>query len=152
MGHGLRERGVEGPLAPGEPACVTSLVTRRYRCRACSAVLVVVPRGVARAYRFAVEAIAWALARWAYERVPAAKVRSQTSTAATIGASAATRWLSLLRWTRCAGRLFGHRASGAGTVREQAARVATFVASHAPITTGAVSYDAFFGAAFCQPP
>jgi hypothetical protein len=152
VGHGLRKRFVEGPVAPGEPATVTTIVTRRYRCRACSAVIVVAPRGVARAFRYAVTAIAWALALWAYERMPAASVRIRTSTAKWVGAADATRWISLPRWTQCADRLFGLEPLDAGMVRQRAARVATFVAAHATVQTGLVSHDAFFGAAFCRPP
>jgi hypothetical protein len=115
-------------------------------------VIVVAPRGVARAFRYTVTAIAWALALWAYERMPAARVRARTSTAKWVGAAAATRWLSLRRWTGCADRLFGFSPSGAEMVRQRAARVATFVSAHATVPTGVVSHDAFFGAAFCQPP
>jgi hypothetical protein len=152
VGHGLRKRFVEGPAAPGEPATHTTVVTRRYRCRACSAVIVVAPRGVARAFRYAVTAIAWALALWAHERLPAARVRARTSTAKWVGAAGATRWQSLPRWTECADRLFGFSPSSAEMVRQRAARIATFVSAHATVQTGMVSHDAFFGAAFCQPP
>jgi hypothetical protein len=124
--------------------------TRRYRCRACDAVLVVVPAGVGRGYRYSRSAIAAALALWAYEKIRAASVRSRTSTAKTIGAASATRWASLRRWTRCALALFG-MAPELGTMRERAARIASYVAAHAPIGTGSVSCDAFFGAAFCRP-
>lgn len=152
VGHGLRARSIEGPAEPGVRPTATTVVTRRYRCRACSAVIVVAPRGVARAFRYAVTTIAWALALWAYERLPAARVRARASTAKWVGAAGATRWLSLPRWTACADRLFGFRPSGTETVRQRAARVATFVSAHAPLQTGSVSHDAFFGAAFCQPP
>jgi hypothetical protein len=114
-------------------------------------VIVVVPRGVGRGYRYSLAAIAWALALWAYERVPAAAVRACVSTAKQIGAASATCWASLRRWTRCALTLFGIPPREVGTIRERAARVAAFVAAHAPITTGPVTHDAFFGAAFCTP-
>jgi hypothetical protein len=123
---------------------------RRYRCRACKAILVVVPRGIARSYRYSLGAIAWALALWAYEQLPAAAVRARTSTARYVGAAGAMRWASLRRWTRCASTLFGISPS-ARTLRQCAARVATFVSSRAPVASGAVPRDAFHGAAFCQP-
>ncbi|HKP62900.1 MAG TPA: hypothetical protein VJV78_39465 [Polyangiales bacterium] len=66
--------------------------------------------------------------------------------------SEANRWKSLQRWTRCARQLFGIVPSAAGTQRERASRVATFVAAHAAVSTGRVSHDAFYGAALCQPP
>jgi hypothetical protein len=152
VGHGLRERTIEGPLAPGEAACATTLVTRRYRCRACGAVLVVVPSGVARGLRYSLSAIAWALALWACAQLSASEVRERTSTAKVIGTASATRWASLHRWTRCALALFGVTRPAVGTMREQAARVASYVASHAPIANGRVPLDAFSGAPFCRSP
>jgi hypothetical protein len=149
VGHGLRGRTVEGPLAPGEQPALTGVEARRYLCRACGAVLVVVPSGVSRGYRYSVGAIAWALSLWAYERATAARVRTRTSTAKTVGASSATRWASLQRWTRCALRLFGVGPSEVGTLRERAAVVAAYVAAQAPFATGRVPLDAFFGASFC---
>jgi hypothetical protein len=136
---------------PEQAPLLTEILTRRYACRACDAILVVVPRGVARSYRYSLPAIAAALALWAYERATAASVRVQTSTAKVVGSASATRWASLARWTRCALALFGVRPAEDGTVRERAARVAAFVASKAPLATGSVPWDAFFGAAFCQP-
>jgi hypothetical protein len=112
--------------------------------------LVVVPRGVARGYRYSLSAIAWALTLWGYQQLSAAAVRARTSTARHVGAAGATRWASLRRWTRRASALFGI-APSARTLRACAARVATFVASRAPIASGVVPSDAFYGAAFCQP-
>lgn len=149
VGHGLRGRTVEGPVAPGDQPALTGIEARRYRCRACGAVLVVVPSGVGRGYRYSLGAIAWALSLWAYERATAAQVRARTSTATAVGASSATRWASLQRWTRCALRLFGVGHSEIGTLRERAAVVAAYVAAQAPIATGRVTLDAFLGASFC---
>jgi hypothetical protein len=149
VGHGLRLRTLEGPLAPDSQPTAAEIHARRYRCRSCEAIIVVVPRGVARRYRYTLAAIALALALWAYERLPAAGVRARSSTVKCVGDASATRWASLRRWTRCAVSLFGTAAELAGTLRERAARIATFVASHAPIATGRVSHDAFHGAAFC---
>jgi hypothetical protein len=149
VGHGLRVRTLEGPPAPGQAPALTEVVARRYRCRACHAILVVVPAGVSRGYRYGRSAMAWALSLWGYEHASAASVRAQTSTAKVVGASSATRWASLRRWTRCAPRLFGIAHREQGTLRERAAAVATFVAAHAPVSRGRVSLDAFFGAACC---
>ena len=149
VGHGLRGRTVEGPVAPGAQPALTGIEARRYRCRACGVVLVVVPSGVGRGYRYSLGAIAWALSLWAYKRATAAHVRARTSTAKTVGASSATRWASLQRWTRCALSLFGVERSEVGTVRERAAVVAAYVAAQAPVATGRVPLDAFFGASLC---
>lgn len=113
--------------------------------------LVVVPSGVGRGYRYSLSAIAWALALWACAQLTAAQVRGRTSTAKVIGASSATRWASLRRWTQCALVLFGITTPEAGTMRERAARISRFVAAHAPIAKGPVPLDAFFGAPFCRP-
>jgi hypothetical protein len=134
---------------PGARPIATEIHARRYRCRACAAILVVVPRGVGRGYRYSLSTIAWALALWAYERLPAADVRARSSTAKRVGAASATRWASLRRWTRCALKLFGIEADELGTIRARATRIAIFVASHTPIATGPVPHDAFCGAAFC---
>ena len=149
VGHGLRERSAEGPLAPDALPVATEIQARRYRCRACEAILVVVPRGVGRGYRYTLSTIAWALALWAYERLPAASVRARSSTVKRVGAASATRWASLRRWTRCGLALFGIVPDERGTVRERAARIASFIAAHTPISTGPVAHDAFYGAAFC---
>lgn len=151
VGHGRRTRTLEGPLAPSAEPALTEIAARRYACRACDAIMVVVPRGVARARRYSLSAIAAALALWAHERASAAAVRARTSTATTIGAASATRWASLPRWTQCALALFGIEPPALGTMRDRAARIASFVAAHAPVTAGPVPVDAFFGAAFCRP-
>lgn len=151
VGHGVRARTIEGPLEPDGVPALTEIVSRRYTCRACSAVLVVVPRGIARGYRYSLGAIACALALWAYAHETSASVRARTSTAKTVGASSATRWASLRRWTQCALVLFGMAPGEGGTVRQRAARIAAFIASKAPVVAGPVPLDAFFGAAFCRP-
>lgn len=150
VGHGRRPRTIEGPRTPGGDPVLTEVLTRRYECRACSAIIVVVPRGVGRGYRYSLSAIAWALALWGYERAIAASVRRRTSTAKTVGAASATRWGSLMRWTRQALALFGFEPDEAGTLRQRAAAVAAFVAAHAPVAQGPVAPDAFLGAAFCR--
>lgn len=136
---------------PNGQAVLTEVLTRRYECRACESVVVVVPAGVARGYRYSLSAIAWALSLWAYAHQSEASVRSRASTSKTIGAASATRWASLRRWTRCALALFGPMPNELGTLRERAARIATFIASQAPISHGPVPLDAFYGAAFCRP-
>lgn len=151
VGHGQRSRSVEGPPAPDEPPAAVDVRSRRYRCRACGAVLVVVPRGIARCYRYALTAIAWALALWGSERRREPEVRLRTSTAKSVGPASATRWASLRRWTLRADVLFGATLKRSGTLRACAASIATFAAAHAPVLAGPVPVDAFHGAAFCQP-
>lgn len=151
VGHGLRVRTIEGVLTPNGEPTLTEVLTRRYECKSCNAIVVVVPSGVGRGYRYSLNAIAWALALWAYTHQSETSVRSRTSTSKTVGVASATRWASLRRWTRCALELFGTMPDEVGTLRERASRIATFIASRAPISHGPVPLDAFYGAAFCQP-
>jgi uncharacterized alpha-E superfamily protein len=73
-------------------------------------------------------------------RVSAAKARGFTSP---------DQWSSLRRWTSQARSIFGADAPIEGaTLRERAARLATWLASHAPLPTGQVPRDAFFGGRF----
>jgi hypothetical protein len=107
VGHGLVERQVRGPAsATGAPESLV-VALRRYRCRACKAIVVVGPRGLVRGRWYGAGAIAVALAAYARGETGAA-VRRRTSPSALIGASAHERWITLLRWidaTRV-GRLF----------------------------------------------
>jgi len=108
VGHGLVERQVLGPsIASGRPE--QGMVTlRRYRCRACKAVLLVGPRGLVVRRWYSGGAIALALAAYGRgETSVAARVR--TSPSHEVGASATERWVTLVRWIEAArrGELFG---------------------------------------------
>ena len=149
VGHGLRGREVEGPSGPDEAPVSMRILARRYRCRQCGAVLVVVPRGVGRGLRYTLEAIAYALALWGYAGRSADEVRRAVSTAKARGFSAPEQWSSLRRWTVRATRIFDSRAPSVGaTLRERAGRLATWLSSRAPLPTGQVPWDAFFGGGF----
>ena len=148
VGHGLRTRVVEGPVAVDEAPVFTEIRARRYGCKACGAILIVLPRGVGRGYRFALAAIALGLALWA-SGVPSATVRSKVSTSKMVGASSAARWASLRRWVQCAAALFGAVVDAGGTLRERAGRIAAWVASKALVPVGPIALDAFAGAPYC---
>lgn len=125
------------------------IFARRYRCLACGAVLVVVPRGVGRALRYTLEAIGYALALWGYTRATAEQARQAVSTAKARGFSAPERWSSVRRWASGAARIFGAGTPiTGGTLRDRAARLATWLASQAPLPTSQVPRDAFFGGRF----
>jgi hypothetical protein len=151
VGHGLRERGVDGPADPGDEPASIDLAVRRYRCRACDAVLVVVPRGVGRSVRYSLSAIAFALALWGYARRSASATRAATSPAQARGFASPEQWSSLRRWTACASALFG-APTATGTLRERASKIAAWLASYAPLPTGSVPRDAFFGGRFAAAP
>lgn len=149
VGHGLRGREVEGPDEPGEAAKSTTMLARRYRCMACGAVLVVVPRGVGRALRYTLDAIGYALALWGYGRATAEQTRQAVSTATARGFSAPEQWSTLRRWAAGAARIFGSGTpSTGGTLRDRAARIAAWLTSRSPLPTGQVPRDAFFGGRF----
>lgn len=141
---------MEGPSEPGEAPASTTVAARRYRCRSCGAVLVVVPRGVGRALRYTLDAIGYALALWGYAQVTAEQARRAVSAAKARSPSAPEQWSSLRRWAAAAPRLFGSGSapSAGGPLREQAKRLSAWLASRAPLPTGAVPRDAFFGGRF----
>lgn len=79
VGHGLRGREVEGPDEPEAAPASRAVLARRYRCLGCGAVLVVVPRGVARGIQYTLDAIGYALALWGYAHRTAERVRRAVS-------------------------------------------------------------------------
>lgn len=118
VGHGTMERQVRGPATPAGPPEQRVVRLRRYRCRACAAVLVVGPRGLVVRRWYGAGAIAIALAAFA-GGATSAEVRARTSPARVIGGAAAERWVTLVRWTEAAraGDLFG--IAGLGALRRQ---------------------------------
>jgi hypothetical protein len=133
VGHGLRARQVRGPASPGSAPVVRQIQVRRYRCRGCHAVLVVVPGGLLERRHFSAGAIALAL----YRLGNGARVTDIRREIGGHGDTAA--WPALRRWTRAAGqaRLWRCvRASPAGwTAGAVAQRVAMTLAAHAPAPT-----------------
>lgn len=151
VGHGLRCREVEGPEEPEAGPRSRRVLARRYRCRSCGAVVVVVPRGVGKGLRYTLEAIGYALALWGYARATAEQARQAVSSAKARGFSSPEQWSSLRRWASGAARIFGSGVpSAGGTHRERAARLATWLASRTPLPTGRVPLDAFFGGGFAH--
>lgn len=134
-GHGLRDRQSRGPLEPlGDPVEVT-LRVRRYLCRPCRAVIVVVPLGVIAGRLFAAAAIGLALTLFGVERLPLGKVRQRVSPWRRVGATAYGSWLAPRRWVRAIreGRLF------ASVRRSPAHRTARQVAERTAMTLGALA-------------
>lgn len=143
IGHGLRDRQVRGPLAPDDPPRTRVLRVRRYLCRRCGAVLVVLPRGVVARRHFAATAIAWAFA------LVGLLGRTQASAWAAVSGwgEPRSRWITFARWAAAAveGRLFGV-VRGAGSSRTgPAARVATVIRSMSPVR-GILADEVFAGA------
>jgi hypothetical protein len=152
-GHGIRRRDQWGPPDGVARPEVGEVAGRRYRCTACHALLLVLPRGMLRRRLYSAAAIALALALWAVDDLAPAEVRSRVSPWRIVGAAAAGGWASLRRWSRAVrtGALFAtvRALPGEARLREVAARAATTVAAHAPASADALplATRAFLGAA-----
>lgn len=153
VGHGRRSRQQRGPLEPGAQPVEVEVKTRRYRCKACGAILVVAPRGVVPRRLYSGSAIAWALALLALCHFAPKLVRDHVSPWTEVGDTAFSGWAQLRRWI-CAVRahqLFESMrpcpASWRG--RAVAERCATTLAARAPPAFDAepIEVRAFFGAA-----
>lgn len=125
------------------------VLVRRYRCRACKAIVTVVPRQVLARRHFAAGAIALAL--FVFGRLGA----TAATAAAQIGswARGTGAWRLLRRWLTAveAGRLFpGVRgAPPTWSPRQRAERVAMTIAARVPAAVGTSEGDRVFaGAAF----
>ena len=128
-GHGGRERLQLGPEARDQPAVVASVLARRYRCLACGAVILVVPRGVLRRRHYGAFAVALALVLHA-DGVASPEVRRVVSPWRFVGDDARRGWRSLHRWARDPPwpvRGLAHETSSA----DRARRIAQHLAGHA---------------------
>lgn len=135
-GHGRRERQVRGPLTASGPPALVVVAARRYRCRGCGTIVLVVPRGLVARRLFSGPAIALACTLFGVERLAVPRVRAAVHPWTTVGGTAATSWRTLRRWLHAvrAGRLFpGVRlAAGERTARAIATRVAWTLAALGP--------------------
>lgn len=146
VGHGLRDREVVGPFDHEDAGGnVIVLRLRRYRCRACRAVLTVVPRGVLLGRRFSAFAIAWALALFGLLGLPVIAVRTRVTSWRAAPFTTNLAWASLLRWARAVhdGRLFPGlpRAAPPATLRRIAQRAAMALGGEAPAERGELGPD-----------
>src|SRR5262249_50889156 len=155
VGHGVVERQVLGP-APASGRPEHGVVTlRRYRCRACKAILMVGPRGLVVRRWYGAGAIALAFAVVARGGTsPAARARISPS--ASVGASAVERWATVERWLEAARRveLFGVSGLGGLGRRRVAEQVLLALAARGGRALGAdLAESAFAGAsiAACSP-
>jgi len=122
---------------------------RRFRCRACGAVVTVVPRGLLRRRLFSAPAIALALWRLGSLGESPSVVRSAISPWSTVGTTAAGGWAQLRRWSRAvaSGALFaGLPAAAEGTARAVARRVAMALRARAPGGVMDASHQVWLGA------
>ena len=130
-GHGHRTRRLRGPLRPDGPVCDVTVQARRFLCRSCLTVILVVPGGVLPGRRYTATAIARSLALVGCGVGTAAMAREQ------IGQRHARDWPSLRRWCRqvrqgtvLSGRPRAWRWSK--SLPRQAYQIAAHLAAHAP--------------------
>jgi len=149
VGHGVVERQVRGPMAAAGTSESVTIRVRRYRCRACRAILVVGPLGLVRGRWYGAGAIALALE--AYRRGETSiAIRRRVSPSATVGGSARERWVTLERWIDAArsGRLFAVSGLGELPRRQVAEHVVLALAGRAGRALGDdLAEAAFAGAA-----
>jgi hypothetical protein len=130
------------------PAESVVIKVRRYRCRACRAVIVVGPRGLVRGRWYSGGAIGLAIAAYGGGE-SSASVRGRVSPSAAVGPSARERWVTLARWIDAAqeGRLFGCSRLNAHARRDVAERVGLVLAGRAGRALGEDLLDATFAGA-----
>jgi hypothetical protein len=149
VGHGLRMRQGLGPVSFGGAPEPWVVPVRRYRCRACGAVLVVGPRGLVRGRWYSGPAIAGAVAAVA-SGATSAVVRAGTSPWSRVGPSAAERWITVERWLDAArqGALFAVKGLEELSRRRVAEHVTLALAARGGYRPGAeLGASAFAGAA-----
>ena len=151
-GHGLRLRQLRGPPLPGADPETRVLAARRYRCLNCEAILLVVPRGVARCKHFAATAIAFAVALFGINQLPQHAVREAVSPWRVVSGPRTT-WASLRRWINAigSGALWPAlpRAPAPSSSRQIAERAAMALSARAPssLASAPLSHLAFHGGA-----
>lgn len=149
VGHGVVVRQLRGPATAYGPPEQALLTLRRYRCRACSAVVVVGPRGVVVRRWYSAAAISVALRIFAGGGT-SAEARAKTSPARSVGGSAVDRWITLERWVEAArqGQLFAVAGLGKLGPRDVAHQVTLALAARGGHIPGAdLAESAFLGAA-----
>jgi hypothetical protein len=130
----------------GGRSTVTEIEARRYVCRACDAVVLVVPADVARRCLYTLSVIAAALAQWSHAGRSSSAVRFAFGAFSILG-DAATGWPSLIRWSRMAGRLWPRITPlPCASPRARAHRVSAKLSAFAPVPSGHVLDDSVAGA------
>jgi hypothetical protein len=116
------------------------VAARRFLCRGCGAILLVVPRGMMPRRHYAASAIALALALLGLLGLSVSEIRQRISPWQIVDKAAAERWPTLRRWVEAArrGELFcAVRPSPPHfTMREVAERAAATIAACAPLSPG----------------
>lgn len=146
VGHGTRSRNVIGPRHHEDVVGgMHTILLRRFLCRACDAVLTVVPRGVLFRRRYSAFAIAWALALFGLVRLTATVVRERVTRWRAMPHTVNLGWAALIHWARAVrdGRLFPGlpRSPPDASLRRVAERTAMALAAEAPTELRAFRED-----------
>jgi len=146
VGHGLRDRTVLGPVDhEDQVGQAIEFGLRRYRCRACSSVLSVVPREVVFRRRYSAYAIAWALALFGLLGLAVTGVRECVTGWRAESWTTNLSWAALKRWTWAVRdqRLFPSlpRAAPSASIRQIAHRAAMALAGEAPLEQRGLGED-----------
>lgn len=149
-GHGVVRRQQRGPVTPGGVGVKREVACRRYRCKACTAVLTVLPEAALPRKHFSGAAMALALALWGLCGWSAAQVRALVGGRMQAGGPS-RGWRTLARWARqvADGTLWASLDSRAqGEPRQVAARVAQALCGLAPpwARAAGLPHQAFAGA------
>ncbi len=125
---------------------LTEIAARRYVCRACDAVVLVLPADVARRCLYTLSVIAAALAQWSHAGLSARVVRSVFSPFLIVG-DAARGWPSLVRWCGMAERLWPRIAPlSCASPRVAAHQLCAKLSAFASVPSGRVLQDCVAGA------
>lgn len=129
-GHGHRDRRILGPPEVNAAPTTTIVACQRYLCTTCSAVIMVVPRGIEPQRHYGRAAICLALALWALTGQPTTAVRARVCVRSD---HATTSWRTLARWGTAvaAGRWSWCRAAVGPDSRIAAGRAAQIAAGSA---------------------
>lgn len=129
------------------------ILTRRYECQHCDAILIVGPSDAIPHRHYAATAIALALALFGASAKSHAEVRAAVSSDAIVGVRAVHRWCTLSRWIDAVAARTLFAALPAMPLakgrRAVAQRAAMAIGAHAPpsLPEGAPEVRAFYGAA-----
>ena len=126
---------------------------RRYVCRSCKAILMVVPRGIARCKHYAATAIAFALGLFGLDGWPQSAVRQAISSWRITSGQNHSTWVTLRRWIAAVadGALWPSlpRVDSSSPARQVAERAAMALSAMAPLPLQSLpmSHRAFHGGA-----
>lgn len=135
-----------GPLAAGDPPEAVTLQLRRYRCRQCTAVVTVAPRGVLYRLLYSGLAVALALSLWVVEGMSSWRIRGHASPRLGSDSEREHGWRAVSRWSREADRWWRWMRLDPGGARTRAHHIVQQLAGRAASATGSLADLALEGA------